>query len=63
MVRATLVLLFVGEFGVLSASAAEPKPQEKVWRNPKDDMEFVWIPAGSFTAEVLDKDKKPCVCE
>jgi formylglycine-generating enzyme required for sulfatase activity len=59
MTRATLALLFVGGFGVLSASAAEPKPQEKVWRNPRDGMEFVWIPAGNFTAEVLDKDKKP----
>ncbi|MEW6235635.1 MAG: formylglycine-generating enzyme family protein [Candidatus Omnitrophota bacterium] len=47
----TFLLLLPFFFASASlAPASNSKP--KTWRNPKDGMIFVWIPAGSFTAEV-----------
>jgi formylglycine-generating enzyme len=64
MIITANLLLFAASLGIPTAGAAEVQPlqpQEKTWRNPKDGMEFVWIPAGAFTTEVLDKDQKTVV--
>jgi formylglycine-generating enzyme required for sulfatase activity len=50
MLRTVPILLLLASFAAppseVSDSAANG--QKKIWRNPKDDMEFVWIPPGSL---------------
>ncbi len=44
---------------VLSSCASAPRVSIRMWDNPKDGMQFVWIPAGSLTAEVPVDSKDP----
>ncbi len=53
MPRALLVLACLASMTFLPACATRPGSPAATWRNPKDDMRFVWVPAGSFTAQVL----------
>lgn len=52
MSRYLLALVCLAAAGLLPACASRPG-SDAAWRNPKDGMTFVWIPAGSFTAQVL----------
>jgi formylglycine-generating enzyme len=51
MLRVLLIFLLAACLLAPAAKAATP-PSQTVWHNPKDSMEFVWIPAGNFMAEV-----------
>ena len=44
---------------VLASCASAPRVSTRTWDNPKDGMQFVWVPAGSFTAEVPVESKDP----
>ncbi len=43
---------------LMPSCASAPDGTAGTWRNPKDGMQFVCIPAGSFTADVPDDDGK-----
>lgn len=43
----------------LASLCAAENAAQSGWRNPKDGMEFVWIPAGSFEAEVPRGTNQP----
>ena len=47
---------------LLASCASAPRACGQAWDNPKDGMRFVWIPAGSFTAEVPVESKDPNDC-
>ena len=59
MVRRTMMLLCVSGLSLLPACAVRPHSQAVTWRNPKDGMRFVWVPAGSLAAEVPMTPKDP----
>jgi sulfatase modifying factor 1 len=52
MRRMLLIVACLAVPSLLSACAASPGAHAARWRNPKDGMTFVWVPAGSFTAQV-----------
>jgi formylglycine-generating enzyme required for sulfatase activity len=52
MHRILLPLAGVAVVGLLSGCVARVGSHAARWRNPKDGMDFVWIPAGSFTAQM-----------
>ncbi len=52
MRRRPLLLICLAGASFLSSCASGPGSSVRPWRNPKDGMTFVWIPAGSFTAQV-----------
>jgi formylglycine-generating enzyme required for sulfatase activity len=52
MRRILLTLACLAVPSLLSACAASGGSHAAKWRNPKDGMPFVWVPAGSFTAQV-----------
>lgn len=54
--RFQLVILLT-YLGVVSLSGSDAEPRKRVWRNPKDNMDFVWVPAGSFMVEVPQSEK------
>ena len=45
--------LLIASLTGLGSSSANAESTNRVWRNPKDGMEFVWIPAGKL---FLEKD-------
>ena len=56
MSRSMLALVCLAAVSLLPACASRPG-SSTAWCNPKDGMTFVWIPAGSFTAQVLAEKK------
>lgn len=52
MMRGLLTLVGLSLPCVLSSCASAPEASGGTWTNPTDGMQFVWIPAGSFTAKV-----------
>jgi formylglycine-generating enzyme required for sulfatase activity len=58
----SLFILWIAGLASAPAWGAAPKSEAKTWRNPKDGMDFVWIPSGTLVAEVAqntgDKDKQ-----
>jgi formylglycine-generating enzyme required for sulfatase activity len=53
MRRILLTLACLAVPGLLPACAASPDSHAAQWRNPKDGMTFMWVPAGGFMAQVL----------
>jgi formylglycine-generating enzyme required for sulfatase activity len=51
MRRRPLALLCLAGLSFLPACASRPGAAAHPWRNPKDGMTFVWVPAGSFIAQ------------
>ena len=45
-------IILLVSLGVLTVLASDHGSQTQVWRNPEDGMEFVWVPPGSFMAEM-----------
>lgn len=56
MSRKLLLLTCLAALSLLPACASLPGVPV-TWRNPKDGMRFVWVPAGSFTAQVPAEKK------
>jgi formylglycine-generating enzyme len=52
MLRRPVALVCLAGVSLLPACASHSGSQVAPWRNPKDGMTFVWVPAGSFTAQV-----------
>ena len=52
MICRSLLLVGIVGLGGVPAWGAETKSAGKGWRNPKDGMEFVWIPPGKLVVEV-----------
>jgi formylglycine-generating enzyme required for sulfatase activity len=59
MIRKTMMLLCISGLSLLPACAMQSHSQAETWRNPKDGMQFVWVPAGSFLAEIPATLKDP----
>ena len=57
MSRKLLALTCLAVLSLLPGCASYPGLRAAAWRNPKDGMRFVWVPAGSFTAQVLAEKK------
>jgi len=54
MARSSLTWILACLMCLVTSCASAPDSTSAVWRNPKDGMQFMRIPAGSFTAEVPD---------
>jgi len=52
MLRRLLAPICLAALSLLPACASRPRSPAAAWHNPKDSMRFVWVPAGSFTAQV-----------
>lgn len=52
MRRTVLLPACLAVLSVLPACATRVGSHATTWRNPKDGMRFVWVPAGSFMAQV-----------
>lgn len=52
MIRGFTALACLGCLCVLSSCTSTPRGSARTWDNPADGMQFVWIPPGSFTAEI-----------
>jgi formylglycine-generating enzyme required for sulfatase activity len=59
MIREFLTLAGLGLVLAGSSCASSSGTSAKAWDNPKDGMRFVWVPAGSFMAEVPVESKDP----
>ncbi len=63
MLRKLFALVCLGGLGFLPSCAAYSGNSSAVWRNPKDGMVFMRVPAGSFTAQVPVERKDPSAPE
>lgn len=59
MIRETLITAGLGFVCLGASCASKPSSPARTWVNPKDGMRFVWVPAGSFTAEVPVDSRDP----
>ncbi|MEN6575334.1 MAG: formylglycine-generating enzyme family protein [Phycisphaerales bacterium] len=59
MIRKLLALGCLGVTFVVSSCTWAPHAATGTWRNPKDNMQFVWVPAGSLMAEVPVESDDP----
>ncbi len=57
MRRVLLIAICLVALSLLPSCAAPGSKAAATWRNPKDGMKFVWVPAGSFTAQVVAPKK------
>jgi len=59
MIRLLFIMVCLDMVCWSSSCSPGPHGAAQVWRNPKDDMRFVWVPAGSLAVEVPSESSEP----